>query len=150
MIKKRIGAMYFFILLRFLNNAYKNVLGECMGFLDNVFKKMSHGAEDVELDEIIYSLDQPEEVDSYDADVLVKTINLVDEVNLEDTLNELKGGNIIILTIGELMKRNFVRLKQYMDKVKDAVISLDGDIARISEDKLIVTPTRIKILKKRA
>ncbi len=121
-----------------------------MGFLDNVFKKMSHGAEDVELDEIIYSLDQPEEVESYDADVLVKTISLVDETDLEDTLNELRSGNIIILTIGELMKRNFVRLKQYMDKVKDAVISLDGDIARISEDKLIVTPTRIKILKKRA
>ena len=150
MTRRRIGAMYFFILLRFLNDVYKNVLGECMGFLDNVFKKMSHGAEDVELDEIIYSLDQPEEVESYDADVLVKTISLVDETDLEDTLNELRSGNIIILTIGELMKRNFVRLKQYMDKVKDAVISLDGDIARISEDKLIVTPTRIKILKKRA
>ena len=48
-----------------------------------------------------------------------------------------------------MQKRNALKLREYISTVKDAAAQVDGDIARISIDRVLVTPSKVKIIKKR-
>jgi hypothetical protein len=47
------------------------------------------------------------------------------------------------------MKRNTAKLKMIVDNIKAHVHKINGDIARIDEDKILLTPTKVKIVKTR-
>ena len=46
-----------------------------------------------------------------------------------------------------LFKRNAIKLKQAVSRIKDHARSIDGDIARLSEFKLLLTPRGVKVAK---
>jgi len=119
--------------------------GDLMAFFDKVFKK----SEGLDIEEFLNKLDTEEELTPEDADAFVKPMNLSDEKDVENALKEAKAGNIVLLNIEALSKRNAMQLRDYVTKLKNEILSLDGDIARISQEKILLTPHRVKIVKKK-
>lgn len=82
------------------------------------------------------------------ADFYVKPISLQQESDLPAIQEELNNKNIILLDISEMAKRPN-SLKAIVDKLKEFVKKRDGDIARIDETRILLTPPKVKIIKRR-
>ncbi len=116
-----------------------------MPFLEKVLKKQ----EGVDMEEFLNSLDSEDETLYEDADAFVKPLTLAADTDAETVLNEAKSGNIILLNISDLGKRNAIKLKELVTKIKEGIDGINGDIARISHDRVLVTPSKVKIIKKK-
>ena len=80
------------------------------------------------------------------ADFYVKPVALESEADAKVIAEELKNRNIILLNITP-MKKNEAKLKMIVNELKKFVTKIDGDIARIDEDKILLTPAKVKIVK---
>lgn len=116
-----------------------------MAFLEKVFRK----EEEMDMEEVLNNLDVEEDTTYEDADALVKPVNLASEKDVEVALNELKQGNFILLNIGEMKKRNAMKLRELVGALKAQVEGINGDLALVSQEKILVTPSKIKIVKRR-
>ena len=82
------------------------------------------------------------------ADFYIKPVALQQESDLALIEEELRRKNIILLNISEMAKRPNT-LKGMIDKLKDYVAKTNGDIERLDEAKILLTPTKVKIIKSR-
>jgi len=106
-------------------------------------------SDNVDLDEFLNTLDQVEE-DAYEnADALVKPLDLNTEVDADAVIREVKQGNLVLANIAELGKRNKGKLKELLGRIKSEVKAIDGDMAGISAERILVTPSKVKIIKKK-
>ena len=118
-----------------------------VGFL----KKLTGQAtgEDSEVEEYLDTLGlEHEDFLEEEADVWIKPVILEDVGDAAMVASELGNGNIVLLNIEPLMKRNAIKLKQAVSKIKGTVRTVNGDIARLSEYKLLITPKGIKVSRK--
>ena len=116
-----------------------------MGLFNKVMTKKD---EPVDLEDFLNNLDSVEE-ESYDnADAFVKPMDLVVDADVSAIMNEAKSGNIVLVNIADLSKRNANKLKDLIGQIKGEVKSIDGDIARISQGRVLVTPSKVKIIKR--
>ncbi|MAG21927.1 MAG: hypothetical protein CL943_01295 [Candidatus Diapherotrites archaeon] len=123
-----------------------NLRGDAlMAFLEKVLKR----EEGIDVEEFLNNLDADDESIYEDADAFVKPMTLMSTEDTDAVLNEAKQGNIVLLNIGDLSKRNAIKLKELVTKVKSDIEEIDGDIARISADQVLVTPSKVKIIKKK-
>jgi len=105
--------------------------------------------DDAEVEEYLDTLGlENEQFMEEEADVWIKPIVLEDVGDAAMVEQELSSGNIVLLNIEPLMKRNANKLKSAVAKIKGAAQAVDGDIARLSEYKLLVTPKGIKVSRK--
>jgi len=116
-----------------------------MGVMDKLFKK----TDDVDIEDFLNNLDVEEESVVENADAYVKPYSLLRDNDPEIVIDELKKGNIILLNVGDLTKRNAIKLRDMVGQIKNAAHEIDGDIARISADRVLVTPARVKIIKRK-
>ena len=116
-----------------------------MPFLEKVLKKQ----EEVDMEEFLNNLDTEDETLYEDAEAFVKPITLAADTDTDTVLSEAKSGNLILLNIGDLGKRNAIKLKELVTKIKEGIDAIDGDIARISHDRVLITPSKVKIIKKK-
>ena len=58
----------------------------------------------------------------------------------------MSTGNIVLLNITEMAKRPNT-LKSVVDDLKGYAEKIDGDIARLDAEKILLTPGKIKIVK---
>jgi SepF-like predicted cell division protein (DUF552 family) len=117
-----------------------------MGFLDKVFTSQT---EELDIEDFLNNMDVEEEAVYEDADAYVKPVTLRNIEDLRGVEHELKEGNLILLNIEEAQKRNPRGLRDMVLAIKDVVGQIDGDIAGISQGRLLVTPARVKIVKRR-
>ena len=82
------------------------------------------------------------------ADFYVKPIALESEVEAKAVEEELKQRNIVLLNITPLM-RNQAKLRSIVNDLKNFVVKINGDIARIDNEKILLTPAKVKIVKKK-
>lgn len=82
------------------------------------------------------------------ADMWIKPFVLEDVIDVERVNDELKKGNIIILNIEPLYKKNTIKLRQAVSEIKGTVHAINGDIARLTEQRIMITPANVKVLKK--
>jgi hypothetical protein len=82
------------------------------------------------------------------ADRYVKPIALDNEGDLSVVENELSRGNIILLNFAPIAKQQ-TKLRNVIGELKSWTHKANGDVARIGESTLILTPAGIKIVKKR-
>jgi SepF-like predicted cell division protein (DUF552 family) len=82
------------------------------------------------------------------ADFYVKPIALQSDGDVKIVEEELKQRNLVLLNISPIA-RNPNKLKESVNNLKTFVSSMNGDIARIDEDKILLTPANVKIVKKR-
>lgn len=117
-----------------------------MGIFEKVTKGLGLGKE-MNIEEYMNSVEM-ENVDVLHqaADFYIKPVALESEADVGVIFDELKARNIILLNVSP-MKRQTNKLKQIIDNIKSHVMKINGDIARIDEDKILLTPSKVKIVK---
>ncbi len=80
-----------------------------------------------------------------DAKMYVRIITLHEYGDVERAQNELREGNIVWLRIKPLKEKDMIELKRAIDKLKKTIHAINGDIAGVDEDYVILTPEGIRI-----
>ncbi|MEK6957954.1 MAG: cell division protein SepF [archaeon] len=116
-----------------------------MAFMEKLIGKK----EEIDIEDFLNNLDKEPEDPYEDADAFVKPISLQTDADVKTVIEEAKKGNILLLNIADLSKRNAIKLRDIINSIRSGIESIDGDIARISQDRVIVTPSKVKIIKRR-
>jgi len=81
--------------------------------------------------------------------VYVKALLLRDTADIDTVKTEVKSGNIVILRITPLARRSITDVKRAIDELCKYVEAIGGDIARLGEERIVVTPVSIRIWRKK-
>jgi SepF-like predicted cell division protein (DUF552 family) len=117
-----------------------------MGVFDRLGKTLGVSKE-LDIEEYMNSAEM-ENVDIMNepADFYIKPVALKDESDVTLIEDELGKKNIILLNISEMSKRPNT-LTKIVDTLKDYISKTNGDIAKIDEEKILITPAKVKIIK---
>jgi len=114
------------------------------GLMDKLKMKRDKESEDVE--EILNQLGLEEgDLMEEEADTWVRVTTLEEISDIDAVATELREGNLVLLNIAPMHKKNKVKLRQSISQLKGTVSDLNGDIARLSEEKVLATPSGTKI-----
>ncbi|MEW6528957.1 MAG: cell division protein SepF [Candidatus Micrarchaeota archaeon] len=113
-----------------------------MGILDRILGK----GEIQETANIEEMLDVEGDVVNPPADFYIKRIDLRNEGDVDLAIKELSEKNIIILNILPLSKQPN-RLKTIVGKLKSYASKVNGDIALLTQEMILLTPSNVKIVK---
>lgn len=114
-----------------------------MGLFDKILGSKSEEPEVPDLEEL---MQHEGDVVSPPADFYVKRVDLRNEGDGDIALKELTSKNIIILNVLPLSKQPN-RLKGIISKLKMNAGKINGDIALLSHEMIILTPANVKIVK---
>ena len=119
-----------------------------MGLFDKLGKALGTAGE-LNIEDYMNS-EEMENVDVMNepADFYIKPLALQQESDLHIIEEELQKKNIILLNISEMDKRPNTQ-KTIVESIKEYITKINGDIARIDQDKILLTPTKVKIIKKK-
>ena len=123
-----------------------------MGIFDGLSKILGGSAEKEQptsLDEVMEAVDT-EGVDAVSppAERYVKKVDLAFERDITKVKDELNEGNILIVDLSALVKYP-EKANKYLQHLKGYIEKTNGDMARLSESTVIITPSNIKIVKTR-
>jgi len=78
--------------------------------------------------------------------ILIKSFVVTSFEDIKDSLDALREGyTIALINIRPLKEKDIVELKRTINKLKKTCDALEGDIAGISEDWIVVTPGFAKV-----
>lgn len=77
--------------------------------------------------------------------VYVKALPLQELDDVETIKSEIKTGNILIIRITPLARRSVDETKLAITELTDHVKSVGGDIARLGEERIVITPPGVRI-----
>ncbi len=80
----------------------------------------------------------------------IKALPLKEYQDLNKIKEELKMGNVLIIKITPLAMKSIEEVKNAIDELKAYAQSIQGDIARLGEERIVITPPPIKIWRKKA
>ena len=115
-----------------------------------VLKKITKGfsskkEEEMDLNELMQSLDKVEE--PKDVERYIKPIEYEDDASIEDVLEEVEDGNIVLFDL-KIIEKNARKRAEVLSNLKKSINNLGGDIARLDEIRVLVAPKGIKIIKR--
>jgi SepF-like predicted cell division protein (DUF552 family) len=90
-----------------------------------------------------YAEIMPEEEESNYVKIMIEKLDKYSSV--DRIIRKLKDGNIVIAKIKELKDSNEEELRHSITKIRTACESLNGDIAGVGEEWIIVTPNTANI-----
>ncbi|MGB9635033.1 MAG: cell division protein SepF [Candidatus Micrarchaeia archaeon] len=120
-----------------------------MGILQKFSSALGLGGSEMNLQEYLNTEDlenlaeEEETVAAYVKPVALESMKVISEVQ-----EELNNGNIILLNISPMLKDERM-LSEVVNRLKEHATKIRGDIARIDNEKILLTPSRIKIVKRR-
>lgn len=82
------------------------------------------------------------------ADMYVKPVSITSEDEVKPIEDEISKKNIILLDITELSKRPNT-MKNVVTELKKYVDSVNGDIGQIDSARILITPAKVKIIKRK-
>lgn len=77
--------------------------------------------------------------------VHVRVEKLESFADAERILNFLRNGEVIFVKISELKNKNLQELKKAVEKLKKTCVAIEGDLAGVDEDYLLLTPSFARI-----
>jgi len=77
--------------------------------------------------------------------LLIQVEKVMDYSDSDRILKKLREGNILFVKVKDLRDKSISELKRLIEKFKKTCIAIDGDIAGVSEDWIILTPKFAKI-----
>src|SRR5215831_15608089 len=77
--------------------------------------------------------------------VYVKALPLAELDDVESMKDEAKAGNVLIIRITPLARRSVDETKLAITELTDYVKSIGGDIARLGEERIVITPPGVRI-----
>ncbi len=80
-----------------------------------------------------------------DHPLYVKALPLQELDNVDSIKAEIGDGNILIVRITPLAKKSVDETKLAITELTDHVKSIGGDIARLGEERIVITPPGVKI-----
>jgi SepF-like predicted cell division protein (DUF552 family) len=75
----------------------------------------------------------------------VKSIPLRNVNDVEKIKSEIQLGNIVICNISPLVKVNIDEVVKSVNELTDYIHKNEGDIARLGEERIVLTPKTIRI-----
>lgn len=86
-----------------------------------------------------------EDVLEASGETYIKAIPLKAYEDVDIIKSEVRAGNIVITNVSPLAKRNIEDVKRAINELNDYAILISGDIARLGEERVILTPRTVKI-----
>ena len=77
--------------------------------------------------------------------VYLKALPLRTLEDVDVVKREVKSGNILILKVSPLAKKSIDDVKKAVSDLVEFTQNVGGDIARLGEERVVITPTPIKI-----
>lgn len=81
----------------------------------------------------------------FPAKVYLRALPLRSLDDLDIVKKEVKSGNILILRISPLAKKSIEDVKRAVNELCEFIESIGGDIARLGEERVVVTPSSVRI-----
>jgi len=75
----------------------------------------------------------------------IKAIPLRAYEDVDVIKSEVKAGNIVITNVAPLAKHSIEDVKRAISELNEYAALINGDIARLGEERVILTPKTIKI-----
>ena len=75
----------------------------------------------------------------------LKAITLRDSSDVSNIKNDAKKNMILILRVTPLAQKDIKELRRVIEQLYTYVQSVGGDIARLGEERVVITPPGIKI-----
>jgi len=75
----------------------------------------------------------------------IKIATLNDFSDVDHIQKELRDGHIVWVRMKPLKEKDMIELKRAIDRLRKTCIAVNGDIAGVDEDYLIVSPDGVKI-----
>lgn len=82
--------------------------------------------------------------------IYVKALPLQELDDVEEVKTEIKTGNIVIVRITPLARKSVEQTKLAITELTDHVKSVGGDIARLGEERIVITPPGVRIWRREA
>jgi SepF-like predicted cell division protein (DUF552 family) len=77
--------------------------------------------------------------------IYVKAYPLRDPTDVPRIKAEIIEGNILIIKITPIAKRSVEETKSAISELVDFIKSIEGDIARLGEERIVMTPPTVKV-----
>ena len=113
-------------------------LSEALGRVFGKSKKAEGQSEGEEAKPIAPGVAVPEKV-------YLKALPLRDLEDVEMIKQEVKLGNVLILKVSPLAKKSIDDVKTAVGQLMEFTKSVGGDIARLGEERVVITPASIRI-----
>ncbi len=81
--------------------------------------------------------------------IYVKAYPLRDSTDVPRIKAEIIEGNILIVKISPIAKRSVEETKLAISELVDFTKSIQGDIARLGEERIVMTPPTVKVWRQR-
>ena len=78
-------------------------------------------------------------------DTYIKAIPLRAYEDVDVIKSEVRAGNIVITNVAPLAKHNIEDVKRAINELNEYAALIRGDIARLGEERVILTPKTVKI-----
>src|SRR5438132_13369030 len=82
--------------------------------------------------------------------IYVKAVPLQELDDVETIKGEVRTGNILIVRITPLARKSVEETKLAITELTDYTKSLGGDIARLGEERIVITPAGVRVWRKEA
>ncbi len=127
-----------------------------MGFVSKIKERLGFGTPvsmedyDDEYEDEYMEIDTSKDIGTK-AKIVVKSFIINDFADVKEALDDLREGyTIALINIKPLKDKDIVELKRAVNKLKKTCDAIDGDIAGVSEDWIVVTPTFAHIYRDKA
>lgn len=111
--------------------------------MGKILEKMKKPKQEEEASEEFVELD--ENAMNQENKVGVRIETLKDFLDTERVQNLLREGNVVFLRVKNLRNKDMAELKRSVEKLKKTCTAMNGDIAGIDEDFLVLTPKFAKV-----
>ncbi len=79
------------------------------------------------------------------APTYLKAVTLRDYSDIHAVKEDIKKGMILVLRVTPLAQKNVDELRKTVEEIYSIAKTNDADIARLGEERIIVTPSGVKI-----
>jgi len=80
--------------------------------------------------------------------VYLKALSLHSLEEIDAIKAEVKSGNILIIRVGPLAEKGIDNVKRAVSELSEFIELIGGDIARLGEERIVITPSFVKIWRK--
>ncbi len=79
------------------------------------------------------------------SDIFLKALTLRAASDIESIKNDVSRKMIVILRVTPLAQSNSLELKNAIEKLYEFSTAIGGDIARLGEERIVITPPGVKV-----
>jgi SepF-like predicted cell division protein (DUF552 family) len=79
--------------------------------------------------------------------VPIEVIQLEDYTNAEEVQKSVREGRIVFVKIKKLKEKDMSDLKRAIERIRKTCTAVDGDIAGVDENYIVVAPSYAKVIR---